>query len=38
MRLVSSIQRDRLDIAHIEKWTLHLGLQELWQKAKQLAV
>lgn len=35
---IVAIQRDKLDAAYIEKWALHLGLQELWQKAKQLAV
>jgi hypothetical protein len=35
---IIAIQRDQLDTEYIETWTLHLGLQEFWQKAKQLAV
>jgi len=35
---IIAIQGDMLDTDYIEKWTLYLGLQELWQKAKQLAV
>ncbi|HEY6728393.1 MAG TPA: hypothetical protein VI197_30490 [Polyangiaceae bacterium] len=35
---IIAIQRDDLDTEYIEKWALLLGLQELWQEARELAV